>query len=95
MKTGPDRVIVHDDGTAFSPRQALERYGTAPDVVFVRSDGWFLGAPRDLEWVAYEMWEDHWIGYFRTASEKIRPISEYSGKRRAKAFLAEGYMKRR
>jgi hypothetical protein len=55
----PTRVIVGADGVACSHERA-QRLGIEHDVVFVRDDGWTLGAP--LKWmdVARHMWRAHW-----------------------------------
>lgn len=61
LRRGPDRVLIGADGTAVPPRRAREEYGIVPDVVFVRNDGWSLGAPIELRVAAYGLWEDEWI----------------------------------
>jgi len=43
MRSGPDRVIVNHLGGAKTPDRA-----PIPEVVFVRDDGWSLGAPIGL-----------------------------------------------
>lgn len=59
---GPTRVIVDDQGTAMSPVRAkyLGRY-VAVDVIFIRNDGWSLGASTDLAEVAERLWPEHWV----------------------------------
>jgi hypothetical protein len=34
--------------------------GITPDIVFVRTDGWMLGAPMEFVDVAEQMWLDMW-----------------------------------
>lgn len=73
----PDRVVVDEYGTAVSPENAKKRYGIDWRVIFIRNDGWSLGAPLFLERVAYEMWKDQWVAFWRCSSGKVQPISEY------------------
>lgn len=80
-KRGPDRVLVNDNGDAVPSQQALVVLKIIPDVVFLRKDGWTLGAPERLETLAFRMWEDEWIGFARTTKDgsKFSPIQEYAG----------------
>lgn len=55
-----ERVLVSREGVAVSPKRARELYRISPHVVYVRSDGWTLGAPHELEETARCMWGDHW-----------------------------------
>jgi hypothetical protein len=57
---GPDRVLVDQDGGAMSPARARMDFGIRPEVVFIRNDGWALGASRGFEQVAYSLWADSW-----------------------------------
>ena len=61
FRRGPDRVLIGADGTAVPPRRAREEYDIVPDVVFVRNDGWSLGAPIEMRFVAHELWKEGWI----------------------------------
>lgn len=57
---GPTRVLVNQ----FEGRPthiALRDNRITPDVVFIRDDGWSLGAPKDLVWHAEMMWADKWV----------------------------------
>lgn len=62
-KRGPDRVVVDAGGTAVTPNRALMEYGLVPDMVFIRSDGWSLGAPSQFRQVAFKMWDDEWVSF--------------------------------
>jgi hypothetical protein len=65
MKKGklpPDRVVISHTGEATTPQRALTEHGLSSDVVFVRNDGWMLGATADLCGTAYYMWKDEWFG---------------------------------
>jgi hypothetical protein len=52
----PTRIIVNADGYARRPKP-----GDKIDVVFVRDDGWSLGAPRAFRNIAYQMWPREWV----------------------------------
>lgn len=58
---GPSRVVIDGNATATSPKRALQK-GISYDVVFIRNDGWTLGAPDTLARCAYLTWPDQWIG---------------------------------
>lgn len=77
LHRGPDRVVINESGEATTSRRAREDYGILPDVIFIRNDGWSLGAPAHLERVAYEMHQGEWVGYMRTPFVVERMISEY------------------
>ncbi len=57
---GPTRVVIDDEGEAVPARRA-DAMGITPSVVFVRSDGWTLGAPDGLVERAYRLWESRWV----------------------------------
>jgi hypothetical protein len=59
---GPTRVVVREDGYAVPPRRAREEYGITPDVIYLRDDGWSLGATITWADVAWGKWPDRWIG---------------------------------
>lgn len=73
---GPTRVVIQRDGYAVNYRRA-QGQGVNVDVVFVRNDGWTLGAPTEYEQVAYKLWPTEWVGYMRYGMD-YQPISEYS-----------------
>lgn len=64
---GPNRIVVDDQGTAMSLRHARDKLRRLIpyDVVFVRDDGWALGASYEFENVAYLLWRREWIGEVR------------------------------
>jgi hypothetical protein len=72
-KFGPSRVLINKDGEALPPSRAKER-GHTYSVVFVRDDGWSLGAPKNLEAVAQSMYPEEWIGVIRLPDTKIAPL---------------------
>lgn len=69
---GPQRVVIDEHGTAVPPRR-----GGRPLVVFIRDDGWLLGALSGLEQVAYDMWSKEWVGFVSAPSLVIQPMEEY------------------
>ena len=75
IANGPSRVLISpDEGVASKP--ARVEHGITPDVIFIRHDGWSLGAPSHLEADARKMWEGYWIGILRkpnTEPETIIP----------------------
>lgn len=55
---GPHRVMIDND-EATSGKRARER-NIGYDVVFIRNDGWTLGASHALEAAAENMWLTDW-----------------------------------
>ena len=53
-----NRVLVEDD-VAIPPQEAARR-GIFADVLFIRDDGWVLGAPLRLAEHAERMWRREW-----------------------------------
>jgi len=74
---GPDRVVINDEGEALPWSRAHQIHNILPDVIFVRKDGWCLGAPISLEKTAFKMWADEWVYYARRPDVKLLPISEH------------------
>lgn len=72
LRRGPDRVVVDAEGEAAIPSRARERYGVEPVVIFVRGDGWSLGAPREFADVAFRTWSDEWVGYVILGAEPVQ-----------------------
>lgn len=77
MVHGPDRVVVNQDGEATSSKKAREQYGINPDIIFIREDGWSLGAPWQFENVAWGLWAKEWIGFIRKGGTVPLPMSDY------------------
>lgn len=74
---GPDRVMVDSEGEALSPSRAKTQYGLTSDVIFIRNDGWSLGAPSRLEREAFRIWAEEWIGFIRRPDTTAKPMAEY------------------
>ena len=68
MRRGPDRVVISEEGEMVHWKVARDNHGIFPDVVFIRNDGWTLGAPAPLEDVARKLWEHDWLGLIRKPS---------------------------
>ena len=77
----PARTVIDDRGTGYSGRKAQWDLGIEADVVFLRQDGWTLGAQKELELVAYEMWKDEWAYFTRKPFKRWVPIQKYGGSR--------------
>lgn len=73
---GPDRVMI-GPGEATTWLRAFRDHGIVPDIVFIRNDGWTLGAPGHLEAEAYELWQNEWVGFMRRPEVDAMPISAY------------------
>lgn len=59
----PVRVMIEADH-AVNPQRA-KAAGIVPDYLFVRDDGWVLGAPISLRVEARETWRGHWVAEWR------------------------------
>jgi hypothetical protein len=77
MVHGPSRVMINPN-EAVNSRRAREEHGVTPTVIFIRNDGWSLGANESLERAAYMMWPNEWAAYLRKPEEKARDIAEYA-----------------
>jgi hypothetical protein len=65
-QTGPNRIVINEEGHAINQRRARERHGIeSADVIFIRNDGWCLGAPLEFEDVAFKLWEGDWLGMIK------------------------------
>ena len=73
-KKGPHRVVVDREGEAKSPQRALQEDGVQPDVVFLRNDGWTLGAPKAYHDVALNMWREDWVGYVDLGTGQVESL---------------------
>ena len=61
LSKGPDRVMI-DENEAVGWLRAKENYDITPDIIFIRNDGWSLGAPWRLKDAAEKLWSDCWVG---------------------------------
>lgn len=60
-KNGPTRIVANADGYCMTPDMALNELLLVPDVIFIRQDGWSLGAPLQFANVARDMWLGEWV----------------------------------
>lgn len=74
--TLPNRVLINHHGEAWNAERA-HRAGIPIDVIFLREDGWALGAPKHLAQHAYQCWPDEWTHYARPTDQIWTPIKEY------------------
>lgn len=74
---GPARVLINAEGEGLGAARAREKHGIKPDIIFIRRDGWTLGAPDWLEAEAFRQWPDQWVAFMRRPEEKARLIAEY------------------
>ena len=72
-----NRVVVNESGEAKSINAAAAQDGISPDVVFVRGDGWVLGAPKRFASVAFQMWRKEWTYFAKSPDWNLKPIVEY------------------
>lgn len=77
MVHGPDRVVINAEQEAIGWDRARAQYGIKPDVIFIRNDGWTLGAPKQFEAQAFGAWADSWIGFIQRPETVAKPMSEY------------------
>jgi len=59
MNRGPDRVMI-EEYEAKPTKIAKDMYDKEPVVIFIRDDGWSLGASKDLVHAAERIWRDKW-----------------------------------
>jgi len=74
---GPDRVMVEPAGESVPLGQAMEKHNIVPSVIFVRNDGWSLGAPAELERLAEAMYPELWIAILRRGMKNRWEIEPY------------------
>jgi hypothetical protein len=73
---GPDRVMCKSD-EAIGFKRAVAKYNINLHVMFLRSDGWILGAPKRFEKEAYESWKEYWTHFAYKPALVWTDISEY------------------
>jgi hypothetical protein len=67
----PTRVVINTEGKAVPPERA-EEMGITWDVIYIRNDGWSLGASEDLAGVAYSLWAKEWVAVIK--DKRIQPV---------------------
>ncbi len=76
MQTGPNRVVINKEGEAVPYETAFLEWAISPDIIFIRNDGWTLGAPLYLAQVAYELWADQWENFLTWPEARLHSISQ-------------------
>ena len=77
-----DRVVVNVHGLSFRANTAFEVHGVCAKIIFIRDDGWSLGAPSEFEHVAYRLWMNQWREFRRFPDYEPHPMSEYKPSKR-------------
>lgn len=83
-----ERVLVDPGGTAVSPERAEAEHGITQDkvaVIFIRDDGWSLGATHELADDAYRLWKDEWKWFAVRPSPLRFPIKRWPEHQRLRA----------
>lgn len=75
---GFNRIVINEEGEALAPNRAINDLCISPHIAFMRNDGWVLGAPIELEAVAYRMWADQWTHFCTFGETEFQPICLYS-----------------
>jgi hypothetical protein len=60
----PTRVLINTEGEAI-PAARAEAQGITWDIIFIRNDGWSLGASEALAQVAHSLWADEWVAIIK------------------------------
>ena len=77
----PHKVIVDKDGQALPPQRAVRFHDVRPAVVFIRKDGWTLGAPVWLIDVALQLWKDEWAAVYRVVAKQLLTYEDWAQQR--------------
>jgi hypothetical protein len=75
-RSEPNRVLINAGGEAIPMKRALQQ-GIVADLIFVRNDGWSLGAPGYLEQEAYSLWSDEWLLIYHVPTDVSLPAPFY------------------
>src|SRR4030043_658350 len=76
VKSKIKRVLINKKGIAVTPERARQ-LGIRADVVFIRNDGYQLGAPQRLCEKAHSMFRENWTKFYDTHEKIKMPISDY------------------
>jgi hypothetical protein len=90
-KWGPRRVLIDKEGKTTTPERANRLQNKLPDVIFIRSDGWTLGAISELAAEAEDLWKNEWIAVMISPID--RPIS-YEQYQSVKGPMVDRLMRR-
>lgn len=67
---GPIRVLLSKNEIV--PINKSKNYS----IVYIRKDGWSLGAPEELADFAYEMYKDEWAAVLKKPFDKFELLQE-------------------
>ena len=76
LRINIERVLLNKKGTAVTPERAQD-LGVKADILFIRNDGFALGAQARLHFEAYSFWPKSWTHFYDYHTKKLMPISEY------------------
>jgi len=68
----PTRILIEKDYGVPPNRTTVK-----PDIIFIRDDGWSLGASREMEVEAYNLWLKNWTHFAQAPTFLKQPICEY------------------
>lgn len=57
--------------------RVLDAGKSAPEIGFMRGDGWSIGAPAYLESTCFDLWRKEWTHFIRMPSMSWHPIEFY------------------
>lgn len=60
----PTRVLINVEGEAVTPERAILQ-GVSWDVIFIRNDGWSLGASNEFAQAANDLWPEEWVALIK------------------------------
>lgn len=89
ITNGPTRVVINGDGHADA-----STVGQACDIVFVRNDGWSLGASVALADTAFDLWVGEYVGFIARVdiecsyTRRLRPMRAYGVWKRVELMRA-------
>jgi hypothetical protein len=72
-----NRVVINESGEATTLIRAAMDHGITPAIIFIKDDGWTLGAPKQFAAAAFELWPDCWTHYAQHPDWEIKEIREY------------------
>ena len=82
IKSGPRVVLVNDECKCVKASYAEQDFNVIPEIIFVRRDGWTLGAPIKFQDLAFD--RDEWVAFIDVEYRTILSILHY--------HLSEGYL---
>jgi hypothetical protein len=77
MDMKPTRIVINRFGEAVGPK----RTDIEPDIIFIRNDGWSLGAPKELARVAFDTWSESWTHVWIKDQERTITINQFLNQR--------------